>query len=113
MDFKEEIAFEDFVKIDMRVGLVEECEVVEKSEKLLKSRVRFGDDVIKTVFSGIRPKYGPKDLIGKKFGFVVNLAPREMFGDVSEAMIMAVDDGEGGALLWPVSEDAAVGGVVR
>ena len=118
-NFKDLIGFEDFVKIDMRVGEVMECVVVEKSDKLLKSRVWFGEvdevgeKICKTCFSGIREWYGVGDLMGRKFGFVVNLEPRSMFGDLSEVMIMAVDSGDGSALLWPCPEDAVIGGVVR
>lgn len=108
-----EITIDDFAKIEMRVGLVEEVEDVEKSEKLLKLKVRFGEEEVRTIFSGIKKWYGVDDLKGKKFGFVYNLMPRKMMGEESQGMIMAFDDGADGAILWEVPDRVAVGSLVR
>lgn len=113
---KPEITIEDFMKLDLRVGLVETAELVEGSEKLLRLQVRFGegdeDQAVRTIFAGIRKWYQPEDLVGKKFGFVYNLTPRKMMGSESQGMMLAVSDGEA-AMIWPVPEEAAVGSVIR
>lgn len=108
-----EITIDDFIKIEMRVGLVEDVEDVDKSEKLLKLKVRFGEGEVRTIFSGIKKWYGIDDLKGKKFGFVYNLAPRKMMGEESQGMIMAFDDGNGGAVLWSVPDNLEIGSLVR
>ncbi len=108
----EEIIIDDFAKIEIRAGLVEEAIIVEKSDKLIRLRVRFGEDEVRTIFSGIRKWYSPEDLINKKFGFVYNLKPRQMMGEESCGMIMAFDD-EDRAILWEVPEEVAMGALVR
>ena len=86
---KPEIAFADFEKLDLRVGIVESCEIVPKSSKLLKFVLDAGPLGRRTIFSGIRPAYpDPSALVGKPVIFVANLAPRKMSVGVSEGMIL-------------------------
>jgi methionyl-tRNA synthetase len=107
---KAEIAFPDFEKLDLRVGVVESCEIVPKSSKLLKFVLDAGTLGKRTIFSGIRQAYPqPQDLVGKEVVFVANLAPRKMSVGVSEGMILfAGEPGESGGVVSPL--DCASGG---
>ena len=102
---KEEIAFPDFDKLDLRVGVVESCEIVPKSSKLLKFVLDAGSLGKRTIFSGIRQAYPePEKLVGKEVVFVANLAPRKMSVGVSEGMILfAGEPGVGGGAVSPTS----------
>ncbi len=91
---KAEITFEDFEKIELRVGEIIACEAVPKSNKLLKETVRFGAET-RTIVSGIAKHYKPEEMVGKKVVFVTNLAPRKVCGIVSEGMILAAEDENG------------------
>ena len=87
---KKTINFDDFLKIDLRVGTVREAERVEKSNKLLKLKIDLGEEIgIKQIVSGIVDDYRPEDLIEKQIVMVVNLEPREIMGLVSEGMLLA------------------------
>jgi len=107
---KAEVAFPDFEKLDLRVGVVESCEIVPKSSKLLKFVLDAGALGKRTIFSGIRPAYpDPVALVGKEVVFVANLAPRKMSVGVSEGMILfAGEPGSCGGVLTPTSQ--ALGG---
>ena len=102
---KPEIAFPDFEKLDLRVGVVESCEIVPKSSKLLKFVLDAGSLGKRTIFSGIRQAYpDPAALVGKEVVFVANLAPRKMSVGVSEGMILfAGEPGSCGGVLSPTS----------
>ena len=102
---KGEVAFPDFEKLDLRIGVVRNCEIVPKSSKLLKFTLDAGALGERTVFSGIRPAYpDPAALIGKEVVFVANLAPRKMSVGVSEGMILfAGEPGRFGGVLAPTS----------
>ena len=108
---KPEIAFSDFEKLDLRIGVVESCEAVPKSAKLLKIVLNVGSLGRRTIFSGIRGAYpDPSALVGKEVVFVANLAPRKMSVGVSEGMILfAGEPGKCGGVLEPTSP--AGGGV--
>jgi methionyl-tRNA synthetase len=101
---KAEITFEDFEKVELRVGEIIACEAVPKSNKLLKETVKFGDEV-RTIVSGIAKHYSPEEMVGKKVVFVTNLAPRKICGITSEGMILAAED-ENGTLSLCVSDKA-------
>jgi tRNA-binding protein len=84
------ISFEDFSKIDIRVGTIELVEDVPKSDKLVRMTVDFGDHK-RTILAGIRKeRANPKEIEGKQALFVVNLAPRKMMGEVSEGMLFDI-----------------------
>ena len=85
---KDTIAFEDFEKLDIRVGTVLSCEKVKKSKKLLKFEIADGMDN-RTIVSGIAQHYAPEDLVGKQVCFVANLAPRTISGIESQGMILS------------------------
>jgi methionyl-tRNA synthetase len=86
------IDFEDFLKVELIVGTIEQCEHVLGSEKLLKLMVNFGDHGIKQVLSGIAKFYSPSDMIGKQGVFVFNLKPRKIMGYESNGMLLSVPD---------------------
>lgn len=91
---RETIAFDDFGKLDIRVGTILECSKVPKADKLLQFKI---DDGLKgrTIVSGIAQHYAPEELVGKQVCFVANLAPRELKGIVSEGMILSAENADG------------------
>lgn len=89
----EPISIDDFNKVEIRVGEIISAEEIEGSDKLLKLKVNFGDHE-RQVLSGIKAYVAPADIVGKRFPFVTNLAPRTMMGLESQAMILAVGGGE-------------------
>ncbi len=99
---KPEITIDDFLKLDLRVGTVINCEEKEGSEKLLRLTVDFGEEGTRNILSGIKEWYAPDDLKGKQFIFVFNLAPRKMMGEESQGMILAAE-GEKPEPLTPLS----------
>lgn len=88
---KDIITYEDFIKLDLRVGTIINCEEKEGSDKLLRLTVDFGEEGTRKIFSGIKQWYKPTDLIDKQFIFVFNLAPRKMMDEESEGMLLAAD----------------------
>lgn len=92
---KPNIAFDEWQKLDIRVGHVKACEKVKKSSKLLKFTIDDGSGTDRTICSGIAKFYEPQDLIGKDVLFIANLAPRKMMGIESQGMILSAvnDDG--------------------
>jgi len=91
---KEEITFDDFMKMDMRVGKVLDAVKVPKSKKLLKLTIDTGVDK-RTVLSGIAEHFSPEDVIGKQVTVLANLAPRKMMGELSQGMVLMAEDAEG------------------
>ena len=88
------ITIDDFVKIDLRIARIVQCELVPESKKLLKLTLDVGEGRHRTVFSGIKSSYTPEDLIGKLTVVVANLAPRKMKFGVSEGMVLAASDAD-------------------
>ncbi len=102
----DEIQFEDFAKIDLRIVKIINAEHVEKANKLLKLTLALGDQETgetRQVFAGIKSAYHPEDLIGKLTVMVANLAPRKMRFGLSEGMVLAA--GPGGKDLWILNPD--------
>jgi methionyl-tRNA synthetase len=91
---KETIVFDDFAKIDIRIGRVLAAEKMEKSDKLLKLTIESGVDT-RTILSGIAKHYTPEEMVGKQVTFVANLAPRKMMGIESQGMILMAEDAQG------------------
>lgn len=91
---KEIITYDDFIRMDIRVGEIKEAEKVPKADKLLKLTVDTGIDV-RTVVSGIAEYYKPEDIIGKKVSILINLAPRKIKGIESQGMILMAEDSTG------------------
>jgi methionine--tRNA ligase beta chain len=94
------ISYEDFKKVQVRIGLIVEAERVEGTDKLLKLQVDFGDEK-RQIVSGIAQFYTPEKLVGKQFPFVVNLEARTIRGVESNGMILAISNGEKVVLLKP------------
>lgn len=88
---KPTIQYDDFTKLDIRIGTVINCEEKEGSEKLLRLTVDFGELGTRNILSGIKQWYKPSDLKDKQFAFVFNLAPRKMMGEESQGMILAAE----------------------
>ncbi len=105
---KEEITYDDFAKLEFRVGEIIKCEEVPKSKKLLCSQVKIGDDV-KQIVSGIKAHYSPEQMVGKRVMVVVNLKPAKLAGIISEGMILCAED-ENGDLSLMVPEKPFAGG---
>lgn len=91
---KDEAQFDDFMKMDIRVGTIKACEKVAKTKKLLKLTVDTGIDT-RTIVSGIAEHFEPEQLVGKQACFLVNLAPREIKGITSNGMILMAQDADG------------------
>ena len=92
---KENVDFETFEKMDIRVGHIKDCQKVKKSKKLLQFTIDDGSGVDRTILSGIAAYYEPEQLIGKDVLFVANFAPRKMMGIESQGMILAAVNYDG------------------
>ncbi|HRM55912.1 MAG TPA: methionine--tRNA ligase [Prevotella sp.] len=110
---KPEVSFEDFEKLDIRVGHILNCEKVKKSKKLLKFTIDDGSGIERTICSGIAAYYEPEQLIGKDVLFVANFAPRKMMGIESQGMILSAVNFDGSlnvtSLLGKVKPGSQVG----
>ena len=90
MEVKEEITYEDFTKLDIRIGHILTAEMVPDTDKLIKCTIDFGEGIGKrTIVSGIREWYEPEQLVGKRLPYLINLAPRNLRGVMSEGMLLA------------------------
>ena len=94
----EEITFDDFAKVDLRIAKIVNAEFVEGAGKLLRLTLDIGEEETRNIFAGIKSAYAPEALIGKHTVMVANLAPRKMKFGVSEGMVLAA--GPGGKDLW-------------
>ena len=92
---KETASFDDFEKLDIRVGHIKHCEKVKKSKKLLQFTIDDGTGVDRTILSGIAAYYEPEQLVGKDVLFVANFAPRTMMGIESQGMILSAVNADG------------------
>jgi methionyl-tRNA synthetase len=97
------INFDDWTKIDLRVGTVTSCQTVPKSDKLYQLAVDFGALGTRQILSGVRKDFAPEDLIGKQGVFVYNLAPRMMLGLESQGMMLFSKDENGASKMITVS----------
>ncbi len=98
------IAYEDFKKIELKVGLVVEAERVEGSEKLLKLKVDLGESEPRQIIAGIGKNYDPASLLGKEIIVVANLEPKKLMGLESNGMLLAADSPDGPVVLMPEKE---------
>lgn len=108
---KPEIIYDDFAKLDLRVGTVTACEKVEKADKLLKLSVDLGTET-RTIVSGIAMHYKPEEMINKQVVVVINLAPRKMRGIESQGMILTAEDKDGKLRLLKPEEAVSPGSTV-
>lgn len=97
------ITFENFKKVEVRIGKVLACEKVQNADKLLKLQVDFGD-FQRQIVSGISESFTPEELVGKKLPFIVNLEYRKFKGEQSQGMLMAIDADGKTVLLEPAAE---------
>ena len=106
------LEFDDFAKLDIRVGKVLECQKVPKADKLLQFKI---DDGLggRTIISGIAKHYRPEDLVGKQVCFVANLAPRKLKGIESQGMILSAEDADGRLVVVSPQDDVASGSCVK
>ena len=109
---RENISFEDFSKLDIRVGRVLECIKVPKADKLLQFKI---DDGLggRTIVSGIAKHYAPEDLVGKNVCFIANLAPRKLKGIESQGMILSAEDADGRLIVIEPADEVRPGSEVK
>ena len=111
MPQKNTIEFDDFAKVDIRIGTVIEAENVAKSDKLLKLKVDTGLDK-RIILSGISKYYSPEDILNKKVMVLINLSPRKMMGIESQGMLLLAEDSDGKLSLMQPDSDITDGSVV-
>jgi methionyl-tRNA synthetase len=109
---RETIPFDDFAKLDIRVGTVLECTKVPKADKLLQLKI---DDGLggRTIVSGIAAHYAPEELTGRQVCFIANLAPRKLKGILSEGMILSAEDPDGKLVVITTGKDVKPGSEVK
>ena len=105
---KDEIGFDDFMKLQFQVGEIIACEEVPKSKKLLCSQVRIGSQT-KQIVSGIKKHYSAEEMVGKKVMVLVNLKPAKLAGVLSEGMLLCAEDAEGNLSLMTPEKDMPAG----
>jgi methionine--tRNA ligase beta chain len=103
-----EIAFDDFLKLDFRVGKVEEATQIPGSRNLIKLVVDFGSEKRQAV-AGLLKYYVPDELVDNKYVFLLNLQRRKLMGVESQCMILAAEDSKGNVTLVRPEKDIAVG----
>lgn len=94
-----EIQYEDFAKLDIRIGTIIAAELVPETDKLIKCTVDFGEMGTRTIVSGIAQWKKPEELVGRQLPYIVNLAPRMLRGVESQGMLLAASDESGVALI--------------
>ena len=92
---KQQITIEEFEKMQLMIGEIIACEEVQNSRKLLCSQVKFGENNVKQIVSGIKGFYTPEEMVGKRVVAIVNLKPCKLAGVVSEGMLLCAEDAEG------------------
>ena len=107
------IEFEDFMKVDMRTGKIISVDDHPNADKLFVIKIDEGNDSIRTVCAGLKGHYKASELVGLNVVFVANLEPRKLRGVMSEGMILAADDGEGGVKVLTTDGEINTGSRVR
>ena len=110
---KETVAFEDFQKLDIRVGIVKACEKVKKSKKLLRFSLDDGSGADRTILSGIAQWYEPEQMVGKRVLFIANLAPRKIMGEESHGMILSAVNYDGNLSVTTTLDEVKGGSTVE
>ncbi|RMG63506.1 MAG: methionine--tRNA ligase [Bacteroidetes bacterium] len=109
---KEEISFDDFQKMDIRIGTILEAQKVPKADKLLQFKVDTGVDV-RTIVSGVAKYFAPEDLVGKQVPVLINLAPRKIRGVVSQGMILFAEGSDGHLYRMSPAQETESGAAVN
>ena len=107
-----EVSFDDFKRLDIRIGKVVDVQVPEGSKSVIKLTVDFGNEKM-VAMSGIKNHYTAGELVGKKFVFITNLERKRILGVESECMILAADDERGNVVLLQPVKDIDVGTRIR
>lgn len=103
-----EIPFDEFLKLDMRIGKIVEAKHIAGSRNLIRMTADFGEEKRQAV-AGLLQWYKPEDLLGKKCAFVLNLQKRKMMGVESQCMILAADNGKGSVVVLQAEKDISEG----
>ena len=107
-----EISFQEFQKLDLRVGEVVKAEQIAGSKNLIRMIVNFGSEKRQSV-AGLLQYYKPEELIGKKFAFILNLERKKFMGVESQCMVLAAEDEKGNVILLKPEKDIGVGSRIR
>ncbi len=107
-----EVAFKEFLKLDMRVGKIVEAEHLEGSKNLIKMIVDFGFEKRQSV-AGLLQYYKPEELVGKQYAFVLNLERKKFMGIESQCMVLAAEDEKDNVILIAPERDVDVGSRIR
>jgi methionine--tRNA ligase beta chain len=107
-----EVSFNEFQKLDLRVGKIIEAEQIQGSRKLIRIVADFGTEK-KQAIAGLLQWYQPQDLIGKKCVFLLNLQKRIMMGFESQCMLLAAEDNKGNVVVLQTEKDISEGSQVR
>lgn len=107
-----EISFEDFQKLDLRVGKILEANQIPGSRNLIRMIVDFGSEKRQAV-AGLLQHYKPEALVGRKCAFILNLQRRKMMGVESQCMILAAEDGKGSVVVLQPERDILEGSLVH
>ena len=110
--FRVEIAFEEFQKLDLRIGKITEANQIPNSRNLIRIMVDFATEKRQAV-AGLLQWYRPQDLLGKKCVFILNLKKRKVMGVESQCMILAAEDNEGNVTVLQPEKDVAEGSKIR
>ena len=103
------LSFDDFMAVDLRVGVVKSAQLVPKSRKLLKLQIDLGEPELRQVMAGIRKQYTPDQLLGERVVVVANLAPRKIMGHLSQGMVLAAADDDSGLSILRLDKPIAAG----
>ncbi|MAF59825.1 MAG: methionine--tRNA ligase subunit beta [Candidatus Pacebacteria bacterium] len=106
------ISFEDFKKLDIRIGKVESAERIPETDKLLKLSINFGEET-RQIVSGIAEYISESEIVGRSYPFIVNLEPRTIRGEESQGMILAVGSDDGSFSLLEPSTEVKPGSKIR
>ena len=110
--FRVEITFEEFQKLDLRIGKITEANQIPNSRNLIRIMVDFATEKRQAV-AGLLQWYRPQDLLGKKCVFILNLKKRKVMGVESQCMILAAEDNEGNVTVLQPEKDVAEGSKIR
>ncbi len=110
--YTSEVSFEEFSRLDMRIGKVLEAEKVAGSKNLIRMVVDFGFEKRQSV-AGLLKWYKPEELVGRKFAFIINLQKRKFMGIESECMILAAENRKGNVVLIAPEKDIEVGSRIK
>ena len=108
------ITYDDFAKVELRIGVIKEAEKLEKSQKLMKLKVDLGEESgPRQVIAGIAKRYTPEELLEKRIVVVANLKPAKLMGEESNGMLLAGSDEEGNLELVSVPDILPAGSLVK